>query len=379
MGDPYNYDLFQQIYCLSMATGIVSNYEGPEATLQAMLKQALNKVLPQLTGNWSLSWGPRVYKETNQDSTEGGPDNVWFAAVDDTQKVCVFAIAGTASNSWADIYQDFNVREVVDFNAWVKLWSPQGIPEPEATDPNPEKEKDPTLPYCAKGTCVGVWNLLNNTSTEPSEGTRINQYLSSLDSSYTIVITGHSLGGALAPIVALGLDKAELVGDHKVKVLPSAGVSPGNNILAADYAAAFPRLEETPSGKSYEVYNTDYYNTFDIVPQAWSTDENDDRNLHNILDKILQSEGDFRKDVESYLDVAVGQSVASKIRYTPLPGQSFTGPPPPVPVQSWDEVKLVLGEQHVLAYWDETGITEFINIFDDKFSGQAGAQVTKKK
>ncbi|RYC56616.1 hypothetical protein CHU98_g9587 [Xylaria longipes] len=377
MGDPYNYDLFQQIYCLSMAVNIVSGYEGPEATLQAALKQALNRVLPQLTGNWRVSWGPRVYKEKNQDSTDGGPDNVWFAAVDDTQKVCVVAIAGTSAKSWADIYQDFDVREVVDFNAWVKLWSPQGIPQPEATDPT--QGNDSTLPYCAKGTCVGVWNVLNNTSTEHGEGTRINQYLSSLDSSYTIVIAGHSLGGALVPIVALGLDKAALVGDHEVRVLPSAGVSPGNDILAADYAVAFPRLEDTPSGKSYQVYNTDYNNTFDIVPQAWSTDENDDRNLHNILDRILKPEGDFRNEVESYLNLAIGQSAASKIRYTPLQGQSFTGPPPAVPVQNWEDVKVVFGTEHVPAYRDEWGINEFINIFEDKFSGQAGAQVTKKK
>ncbi|KAI1750632.1 hypothetical protein F4782DRAFT_244475 [Xylaria castorea] len=370
MDDPYHYNLFQQIYCLAMATGIVSNYQAPEAALQAALKQALNQVLPQLTGNWTVSWGPRVYKEKNQDSPEGGPDNVWFAAVDDNQKVCVVAIAGTASNSWADISQDFNVFEVVDFNAWVELWSSEGIPQPEARKPT--QDNGSALSYCAKGTCDGVWNVLNNVSTEPDEGTRIDQYLAGLDSSYTVVVTGHSLGGALSPIVALGLVKAKLAGSHKVKVLPSAGVSPGNDKLAADYATTFPK--DPLLGEGYQVYNTDYYNTFDIVPQAWSIDTNDDRNLHNILDKIIHPTDDFRPEVEGYVNLAIALSKASQIRYTPLPGQSFTGPQPPDQFQSWDEVTLILGAEHVLAYWDKIGITEFMKLFNSKFSKQVGAQ-----
>ncbi|KAI0555812.1 hypothetical protein F4679DRAFT_6327 [Xylaria curta] len=370
MDDPYHYNIFQQIYCLSMATGIVSNNQGPEAVLQAALKESLNQVLPQLTGNWAISWGPRVYKEKNQDSAEGGPDNVWFAAIDDTQKVCVVAIAGTASNSWADIYQDFNVYEVVKFNDWVKLWSSEGIPEPIKSTPTQDDAS--TISYCAKGTCVGVWNVLSNISTEAGEGTRIDQYLTGLDPSYTVVVTGHSLGGALAPIVALGLVEAEMAGSHKIKVLPSAGVSPGNASLAADYATTFPK--DPPMGEDYQVYNTDYYNTFDIVPQAWSTNPNDDRNLHNILDKIIHTTGDFRAEVEGYVNLAIDVSKASQIQYTPLPGQNFDGPTPPDLVQSWDEVKVVLGTQHVLAYWSEIGITEFMELFDSKFRKHVGAQ-----
>lgn len=127
MGDNFNFDIFQQIYCLSFVAGSVGSMEGSEATLQAKMKQALAKTLPELTGSWTLSWGPRVYKEQTPESSKGGPDNVWFAAVDDTQKVCVVAIASTACNSPADLHQDLDVTHVVEFNTWVKLWSPQGI------------------------------------------------------------------------------------------------------------------------------------------------------------------------------------------------------------------------------------------------------------
>ncbi len=63
MGDNFNFDIFQQIYCLSFVAGSVGSMEGSEATLQAKMKQALAKTLPELTGSWTLSWGPRVYKE----------------------------------------------------------------------------------------------------------------------------------------------------------------------------------------------------------------------------------------------------------------------------------------------------------------------------
>ncbi|KAI0457204.1 hypothetical protein F5B21DRAFT_464717 [Xylaria acuta] len=365
-----HYNLFQQLYCLSMVPNLVAAHQGSEEALQDALKKSLNELLPQLPGNWSISWGPRVYKVKRKDPSKGGPDNVWLAAVDETQKICVVAIAGTALNSLADIYQDLWVHKVVDFNAWVDQWSPQGIPKPKTS--TPDQDNGSALAYCAKGTCIGVWNVLNNVSTEAGEGTRIDQYLSSLDSSYTIVVAGHSLGGALSPIAALGLVKANLVGNHTVKVLPSAGVSPGNDVLAADYAAIFPK--DPPSSEDYQVFNAGYYNAFDVVPQAWSINSDDDRNLPNIVDTILHCEGDLKNFVNFLLALAVGQSKKSQIRYTPLPGQRFAGPPPPAPVRSWDQVTGILGTQHGSAYWDEIGISEFINQFYKKFSKRVGAQ-----
>ncbi|KAI1825053.1 hypothetical protein F4861DRAFT_503791 [Xylaria intraflava] len=363
MADEYGYNLFQQIYCLSMATGIVSNKKGSEKALQDAMIECLDQALLGLSGDWALSWGPRVYKEKNKDSDEGGPDNVWFAAIDHNQKVCVLAIAGTADGSWADIWQDFDVHEVVDFNAWVNLWSPNEIPEPQAS--NPAEIEDLTRPYCAKGTCIGVWNVLSNFSTAASQGTRIDQYLSSLDPSYTVVVTGHSLGGALAPTVALGLSKSKLGSPPIMKVLPSAGVSPGNERFANDYTALFPKNPE--SGQDYQVYNTDYYNHADIVPQAWSTNPDHDRNLHNILDIMLRIGDSLRREVEAIVKLAIFQSESSRIRYTPLPGQSFSGAELPAYINSWDELKTYHSNQHVLVYWDRMGITKFMKQFEDTF------------
>ncbi|KAH9986837.1 hypothetical protein F4779DRAFT_624249 [Xylariaceae sp. FL0662B] len=353
-----NYNLFQEIYCFSVASGAVSKREGSDESLEEAMEQALNETLPCLPGSWSISWGPRVFKEQNPDSFSGGPDNVWFAAVDETRKVCVTAIAGTAYHSRADIIQDLAIFKVVDFNAWVEQWSSDDIPKPQTSDP--DENNSSTVAYCSEGTCIGTWNVLSNSSRRAGEGTRIDQYLSSLDTSYTIVVTGHSLGGALAPIVALGLRAADMIGTHDVKVVASAGVSPGNDKLALDYAASFPRTPEPAD--DYQVYNTDYYNEFDIVPQAWSISKNDDRNLHNIL-KILRFIPGLELFAGALLLIAEFVSQQSKIRYTPLPGQKFTGPQPEE-ITSLAELRKTTSMEHTDAYWAEIGITEFVNLFN---------------
>ncbi|KAF2963774.1 hypothetical protein GQX73_g9790 [Xylaria multiplex] len=372
-----DYNLFQQIYCLSMSANIVSGHEGSEETLQNVLQQSLNRVLPKLPGKWTISWGPKVFKEQNKDSPKGGPDNVWFAAADESKNVCV-AIAGTAPHSWADMGQNLGVNKVVDFDAWVRQWSSDNIPKPQPCNPN--ENDGSTVAYCAKGTCIGAWNILHNPgtaalsncSTDAAKVMRIDEYLSRLDASHTVVFTGHSLGGVLAPVVALGLRKANRINVHDVKVLASAGVSPGNDKLARDFAETFPSPQELVG--TYKVYNTDYYNEFDIVPQAWSISPADDRNLYNILNRILQFSDKLKPWAELLSNIAMGLSRASRIRYVPLPGQGFTGQAPSGPIQSWDDLRRIVGEQHSLAYWNTIGITDFMRLFERTFCLLEGAE-----
>jgi hypothetical protein len=368
MNQKYDFDLYQQIYCFSMISGAIGQTQGSEKFLQDALIETLNDSLPKLPGNWTISWGPRVFQEKNPEFDEGGPDNTWFAVTNETQNICAVAIAGTAGNSIADIYQDFAVVEVVDFDAWVKQWSQQDIPHPATCEPINES----TVAYCAKGTCVGVWNVLGNVSTATRAGMRIDEYLRSLDPKYTIVFTGHSLGGALAPMAALGLAKANLIGDHTVKTLPSAGVSPGNKTFATEYAAVFPK--DPAAGDDYRVFNTDYYNMYDIVPQAWSVQLCADRNLFNILGQIVHCTPDYFPKAVLTWAVPMGLSLLSRIQYTPLQGQSFKGEQPPEEFSSASDILDYMSTGHVFSYWRETGIYDFMTSFTGKLSKRLGSR-----
>ncbi|KAI1814730.1 hypothetical protein GGS20DRAFT_395421 [Poronia punctata] len=354
----FDYNLFQQMYCLSMVSGIVSGVQGPEQDLQKIMKDTLKAKLQNLPGNWKITFGPRVFKWRNKCTNVGGPDNVWFAAVDDQKNVCV-SIAGTQDNSIADIFQDLAVWEVVDFNNWVGKCSPysDGIPEPQSTKP---QDSDPSTAFCSAGTCVGVWNVLSNVEDTSVGERRLDQYLRSLDDSHNIVIAGHSLGGALAPVTALALCTAEQPPPASVKVLGSAGVSPGNAALMQQYAAKFPK---TPaSTTSYEVYNADFFNKYDIVPQAWSLDPSQDRNLDNILKKILTFTFPYNLIADGIVSLAKELPKPSGIDYVPLPGQEFEGTKPPDNI-TFEQLKDIFGCTHVLDYWTEIGITEFMELF----------------
>src|SRR5581483_2631925 len=89
-------------------------------------------------------------------------------------------------------------------------------------------------------------------------------YLQQLPAVASLMVTGHSLGGGLAPVLAAWL--AWRFGDaSRLKVYTFAAPSPGN----AAFAAYFNRLFRDPTGKTSTAYRI--YNTLDLVPNAWAT------------------------------------------------------------------------------------------------------------
>lgn len=185
-------DLFQQYYCLNAAANAVGKQQGHTADLQNAMYKVLNNSLSSLTGGWQLSFGPRVYKKNDSAST--GPDNAWYAAVSDSQKICVVAIAGTSLASpqgWCAI--DFGVGRVVDFGAWTANWSAKSIPAPSPITGVPVTG----IGYAALGSCVGTANVLSNPSNQyAANGQLLGEYLANtvVPSGYKIVFTGHSMG-----------------------------------------------------------------------------------------------------------------------------------------------------------------------------------------
>ena len=345
------YNQFQQLYCLSAASNAVGTLTGTEADLQAAMNTTLTKYIPQLTGSWKVTWGPRVFK-SDPNNTTMGPDNAWFAAIDETQELCVVAVAGTSGSSIPGWCIDFNVNNVVDFTAWTSTWSSQGIPPPPIAIPMPGKA------YASQGTCIGVYNILNNESTLAASGQRLGDYIRNLvlPTGYKVIFTGHSMGGAVAPTAALGLLNAKMSSPGKTSILPSAGATPGNEQLVQAFTAAFPPGSAPSPSEPYAVFNTDFFNTLDIVPQAWSLDPSSGRYMNNI-NNIYSNAGPLMK---LYIKSLVAEfSKKPGVMYEPIAGTSFTGPEI-TPVVSLAQLKHQILIEHTTAYWTVIGITSWV-------------------
>jgi len=75
-----------------------------------------------------------------------------------------------------------------------------------------------------------------------------------------IVVSGHSLGGALSPVVALALSQASGISDISIQAMPTAGPTPGNEKLASLLS------------QNLNQYNA-IYNSIDVVPHAWEMEQ----------------------------------------------------------------------------------------------------------
>ncbi|KAH0562178.1 hypothetical protein GP486_003122 [Trichoglossum hirsutum] len=348
------YNFYQQLYCLSVVSNAVTKLSGTPQALQAAMEKALQSNIPDLPGNWNVTWGPTVLK-TSPDLNVGA-DNVWFVAVSDTQKACVVAVAGTATTTtrgspgWII---DMDVENVVDFEAWTDTWTIQSISEPPISSPVQGKA------YASAGTCQGVYNLVTTPSPAAASGQTLPEYLAkSVPDGYQVIFTGHSMGGALTPTTALGLVNAKVCQASNTSILPSAGASPGNKELEQAISATFPPGTPPPPSTPYEVMNTDFYNTLDIVPQAWSLDQSAGRYLLNIENIYASASVLMKIKIDALVDWAVAKSKKSGIAYEPLTGTSFTGATI-VKVTTMPQLEQEAMNEHGTQYWIVIGITDW--------------------
>jgi hypothetical protein len=173
----------------------------------------------------------------------------------------VVAIAGTNGNSTYDIIQlDLNVS----FMTWFPLGvTPQGCTRPTSLVPS----------KVSRGTALGITNLLE--MRDAGRG-NLQDFLNGVANSpagpnATLVFTGHSLGGALAPALALWLYPHHAPRRWKaVHVLATAAPAPGDEAFSEAFAAAFPFVEESHVPADYGFWNKVIWNRLDVVPHAWT-------------------------------------------------------------------------------------------------------------
>jgi hypothetical protein len=260
------YDEYQQVFALSCASNVDRKCSGRQIDLQKCIEETLPPLVSKIGPEWSVTWGPVVYQAPGS----SGPDNTWYVAnnksmqfADGCYNTYVVAIAGTANTSGYDWnVEDLGVGQVVDFASWVN-GGITNAPQP-ATGPFTGKA------FAAMGTVSTVVALLTTNTPSTAYGTgTLYQYLTTLPQtkSMRIVFTGHSLGGALCPTMALAFLQAGQLSVPSVLAYPTAGPTPGNADFATLFQSHFPKMPA--DGSNHQVWNCNVVNSSDIVPYAW--------------------------------------------------------------------------------------------------------------
>jgi Lipase (class 3) len=211
-------------------------------------------------GPWSVVWGPCVYCIRNRPPIT--VTNAMYVAYSASLNTYLVSIAATNPISFFDwIIEDGGVDPRL-----MAPWRPK-VPF-QATRHEPPIPT--TTAAIAAGTATGISDLLTQTAMrDPVEGS-LHQFLKAKkNKDATLIFGGHSLAGALSPTLAFYLYPRPLqAGWKQVLVLPTAGATPGNATLAADFNQIFQPVPDT-TGTQDLYWNTDYANTHDVVPHAW--------------------------------------------------------------------------------------------------------------
>lgn len=261
----------------------------------------------------------------------------------------VTAVAGTATGyNWGT--NNARVDRVVDFHKWLK----EGL----TTEPRPEGSTSRENCYIAYGTALGVYRLasVKSPATASAPGTTLPTYWARFPNSpdTRVILTGHSLGGALSPTLAWGLSESrafEKFEPNNILVYPTAGPTPGNLTFAVLYRKRFPKVP----GPGYQVWNCNIVNKLDIVSQAWCIlpEASPAQNMKNI--PPIYGEPALRSVSWSVAAAEVWASLSGGI-YIPIQAARFTGTPP---ASRPDDIQAFLAEavlQHTKEFIKEFGI-----------------------
>ncbi|MBV8517178.1 MAG: hypothetical protein JO197_07205 [Acidobacteria bacterium] len=240
------YTAQQRTAVLSILSNLASNRKGSVGDLRESLEQQLTEALQSSTftqyiGRWDVVWGPQITKGS---IFSDEADNAMYVARSAETNDHVVAIAGTNPGSLFDAaIEDLAVGTVVGFG---------GLAGAEIS----------------KGTQTGIIALQN--MTDPRTTQTLRNFLDELPpTNANLIFTGHSLGGALSPAIALDLVVSQGLDTSKFKnvyVYPSAGPTPGNDAFMQLFTKTFPAVGDNP----FNAWNQNVRNTLDAIPRAWA-------------------------------------------------------------------------------------------------------------
>ncbi len=332
-----SYNRLQQVFCLNWLSNCAGSKTGTDESLTAFAESCVSQVLQDptvigLIGTWQVVWGPVVIVGEALPFKDVAANTMFVAQQtgEDGGTTYVVAIAGTNPDSLYGWFgEDFDIENTLPWSQAL------GLDFTGATI-----NSDTTLPLISAGTANGL-DVLFNVMTDPLEsGTSLIQFLTNAVATaptgpVEVIVTGHSLGGALSASTALLLaDTQGQTGGWDpsyraiVSALPSAGAPPGNIVFAKHYDAVL-------GSRTNRVWNA-----LDVIPHAWEPD------------LLLQAPHLYfpylapNAAVLALVDVVFGYTTTSQQTYLqlnrqtpPLPGQVDIAATIPAPV-SWEQLAI---------------------------------------
>lgn len=253
MKQPFNPT--QRIFALNYLSNLAGLKTGTANELQTWMKKTLETAFkdPKMTaliGEWKLEWGPVVVSK-GKDIDAKVATNTMFVTKNKAEDVYVVSVAGTNGPSrYGWFVEDFNVAKTVPW---------------KYDQPNPDNIADFSSgnrpERISEGTSIGISTLREMIS----EGKTLQQFLAGVftaaQSPKQVVVTGHSLGGALSATLALSLENQRSYWDPNhfatVAAMPTAGATPGNQAFSVYY------------GELLGMRTIRLWNAIDPVPNGW--------------------------------------------------------------------------------------------------------------